>query len=625
MILQSLCRYYDVLAGDPGVKIPRLGYSTAKVSFALALSPDGEVANIVDLRTTDKKPRPREVDVPLQRSRANGVIPYFASDNAKYVFGVERMKRSEFERKGLDRPVEGNTLLRESDAEVVLVYKRSRECFMEFRALHHRVLDTLDDPGARCFLKFLDTWEPEKFLEHPKIVEYEDDILSGVNFVFECGGSCLHRNGAVRRAWEDYLSARADEEGYVARCLVSGRFGPVSRLHQKIKGVAGAQMAGASLVSFNDDAFCSYGKEQSFNAPVSEPAMFKYTTVLNHLLASLDNRLMIGDATTVFWAETRNRNCEDLVRFLIDPRDERGDDEEGGSAGTVGQQDKKKIQQVGDILNKVRIGGHLNRDDIGEDPDTNFFILGLSPNNARLAIRFWHVDSFGTFVARVARHHLDMEVVRSDFDPHYVSVYRLLKETVPQGSDAKAVSPLLGGLLMRSILCNTPYPVQMYGAILNRVRVEGRINFARAGFIKAYLLRLSRVGSMSFKEDLITMSLNEESPNVPYRLGRLFAVLEKTQSDTNRDLKSTITSKYFSSASSTPAVVFPVLLKLAQHHIAKSDWGARSSRSIEEILTGVDAFPAYLSLEEQGLFMLGYYHQRRANFRKKEDVSREVE
>jgi CRISPR-associated protein Csd1 len=170
---------------------------------------------------------------------------------------------------------------------------------------------------------------------------------------------------------------------------------------------------------------------------------------------------------------------------------------------------------------------------------------------------------------------------------------------------------------MRSILDGTPYPVPMYNAIVNRTKVERSINYARAGFIKACLIRMARARGEN--EEEITVSLNEENKDVPYRLGRLFAVLEKAQSDSNKDLKSTINSKYFSSASTTPAVVFPVLLKLAQHHIAKSDWGFKSEQSIQEILNGIDnEFPTFLNLEDQGKFMLGYYHQRKAFFKKKE-------
>ena len=319
----------------------------------------------------------------------------------------------------------------------------------------------------------------------------------------------------------------------------------------------------------------------------------------------------------MFWAETSKKIYENLAHFLIDPIDEPEEAVGEETKGEAATQDHQIRQLVSDILQKVRNGSHLEEKDLGVDPEkTNFYILGLSPNNARLAVRFWYKDSFGNFITRIARHYLDMNIERDNHWPQFLSVYRLLKETVPQNSKDKAASPLLGGLLMRSILENSPYPVPMYNAILNRVKVERSINYARAGFIKACLIRLARTRG-KHEEDMITVSLNEKSTSVPYRLGRLFAVLEKAQSDTNREIKSTITSKYFSSASTTPAVVFPVLLKLTQHHIAKSDWGFKSNQAIEEIMSGIDGFPATLTLEEQGIFMLGYYHQRRANYRKK--------
>jgi CRISPR-associated protein Csd1 len=623
MIIQSLCRHYDILEGDENVNIPKLGYSSAKVSFALVISPDGVLSHIVDLRSDDKKPKPKDMDVPIQKSRSSGVFPYFVCDNAKYVFGVEKVKRSEFEKKfdlasSEENSVE-HTVLEENDKEVTLVHRRSRECFEAFKTLHHSILDGLNDQEVRGFLDFLDGWNPEEFLENPKTREYKDDLLAGGNCVFECGGGFLHQKSAVRNAWETY--SQNETGNTFAQCLISGKVEPVAKIHQKIKGVVGAQSAGASIVSFNNDAFCSYGKEQSFNSPISESAMFKYTTALNHLLSSPSNRIRIADTTVVFWAETRENSCEDLAKFFFDPVEPDTKEEKNVEGSRL--QDTNKTKQIEDILNKVRIGKKVNQEDIGTDPEKNFYILGLSPNNARLAVRFWYVDSIGNLIEKLARHHLDMEIIRDDYGPRYVSVYRLLNETVPQSSDKKTVSPLLGGLIMRSILTNTGYPILLYSAILSRVKVDGSINFVRAGFIKAYLLRLSRAGLSNLNQDLITMSLNEESSNVPYRLGRLFAALEKAQNDTNREMKSTINSKYFSSASSTPAVVFPVLLKLAQHHIAKSEWGFRSNQLIEQILAGVDEFPAYLNLEDQGMFMLGYYHQRKAFFTKKEVPSSE--
>ncbi|MDV2481637.1 type I-C CRISPR-associated protein Cas8c/Csd1 [Methanoculleus sp. Wushi-C6] len=632
MIIQSLCRYYDILVEDEDVTISRPGYSSGKVSFALVLSPDGELSYIADLRSDDKKPRPKSMDVPLQEVRSSGIAPYVLCDNAKYVFGVEKLKRDKFEEKfpnpsGKDTSPD-YTILAGNEKEVVLVHQRSRDCFEAFRERQHAIFDALDDPGIRALLTFLDSWSPENFSKHSKLVEYMDDLLAGGNLVFECEGVLLHRKPSVRKTWERYSSdGRGDRDTFTAQCLVTGEMDTVARIHQNLKGVAGAQMSGASLVSFNDDSFCSYGKtgkQQGLNAPISESAMFKYTTVLNYLLARPDYRMRIADTTVVFWAETNGTACEDLASLFFDPREETEEDSDAAPSDPARVQDLRRIELIGAILDKVRKGQKIHTEDIGADPEANFYMLGLSPNNARLAVRFWHVDTFGNFIVRAARHHLDMEIVR-DGGPRYVSMYRLLRETVAPSSDNKAASPLLGGLVMRSILNGGPYPVQMYSAILNRTKVDRSINPIRAGFIKAYLLRLARAGLTNLQEDMITVSLNEENPSVPYRLGRLFAVLEKAQADTNREMKSTINSKYFSSASTTPAVVFPVLLKLAQHHIAKSDWGFRTTQAIEETLTGVDEFPAYLSLEEQGMFMLGYYHQRKANYKKKEEVAGEVE
>ncbi len=632
MIIQSLCRYYDILAGDEDAAIARPGYSSAKVSFALVLSPEGELSYIIDLRSDDKKPRPRVMDVPLQEVRSSGIAPYVLCDNAKYVFGVEKFKRSDFEKKFLKLSGKGNspdyTILAENEKEVVVVHQRSRDCFEAFKKRQHEVFGTLDDLGIRALFAFLDTWKPEEFCGHPKVMEYMDDLLAGGSCVFECDALFLHRKPSVKGAWEHYCGSNGNSAAVAAQCLVTGEVAAVARIHQNLKGVAGAQMSGASLVSFNDDSFCSYGKtgkKQGLNAPISESAMFKYTTALNYLLAHMEYRQRIADTTVVYWAETSGTACEDLASLFFAPPETVDRDGSKDPSDPERVQDWRKIELIGEILEKVRKGRKIHTEDVGADPETNFYMLGLAPNNARLAVRFWHVDTFGNFIERAARHHLDMEIVRGDYDPRYVSMYRLLEQTVAPGSDNKAASPLLGGLLLRSILNGTPYPVQMYTAMLGRAKVERSMNAVRAGFIKAYLLRLARAGLTNLQEDMITVSLNEENQNVPYRLGRLFAVLEKAQTDTNREMKSTINSKYFSSASTTPAVVFPVLLKLAQHHIAKSDWGFKTTQAIEETLSGVDEFPAYLNLEEQGMFMLGYYHQRKAFFKKKEEVASEGE
>ena len=571
------------------------------------------MTNIIDLRSDEKKPRPKEMEVPKQTARQVNVLPYYLCENVKYIFGVEKKKGDE-RKKILENPDKIISILQDTGTEITLVSVRSRECFNSFKELHHGLLDTIDDPRAKSLLIFLDAWNPDNFVEHPKISLFADDLLDGGSCIFQIGDEgYLHLIGALKNVWE--MKGSEDEEDiYMAQCLVCGEIKPISRTHQTIKGVAGAQISGASLVSFNNLCFESYGKKQSYNAPISAGAEFKYTTVLKHLIATRSNRIRIGDSTTVFWAETTEKAGEDLAMFLINPIDDEGTEASDESSEGTLVQDVRTREQVREILSKVKAGKPLSVQDIGTDPTTNFYILGLSPNNARLSVRFWHQDHFGDVVTRLARHHIDMEIIRDDSGPLYVSVFRLLRETVPKGSDNPEPSPIISGLLMSSILNNSIYPIQLYYTILSRIKVERSINYVRAAFIKAYLLRQIRSGLSQIPSEVVTVSLDEDNPSVPYRLGRLFAVLEKVQSETNKNMGSTITSKYFSSACATPAVVFPVLLKLAQHHIAKSDWGYKTKQWIEEILSGVEAFPAYLILEDQGLFMLGYYHQSKAFF-----------
>jgi len=614
------------MAGDPSVKIAKPGYSPAKISFVLVISKNGDLTNIIDIRTDGKKKQPKILEVPYQKPRTVAPAPYFACDTAKYVFGIEHVK--EDSKKGFPSD-DFLEVLATKEKEKIVVSKRSSECFEKFRILQHQLLGSSENEYIRSFLKFLDSWKPENSLKHPKVSEYKDEILAGGFLVFDVGGKYLHQHLIVRELWNScYRSLTGGDASNTAQCLVSGKTEAVARIHQKIKGVYNAQPAGAALISFNNDAFWSYGKNdenQACNAPIGESAMFKYTTALNFLLErESKNRIQIGDTTTVFWAESDKKSCENLAHFLIDPVEE-DDETEADSQGTARQQDRATRQLVSDILQKVKTGKYLEEKDLGVDPNTtNFCILGLSPNNARLAVRYWHEDNFGNFITQLARHHLDMEIERDSRGPQYISMYRLLRETVPKSSSDKASSPMFGGLLMRSILDGTPYPIPMYNAIVNRAKVERSINYARAGFIKACLIRMARARGKK-EEDMITVSLNEESTNVPYRLGRLFAVLEKAQSDSNKDLKSTINSKYFSSVSTTPAVVFPVLLKLSQHHIAKSDWGFKSDQWIQEVISGIDEFPTYMNLEDQGRFMLGYYHQRKAFFKKKENSEEKTE
>ncbi len=291
MIIQSLCSYYDILNEEN--KVSEQGYSKAKVSFAVAIDDEGRLEGIIDLRTGDKKPPPDQKIVPLQKSRSGkNQPPYFLSDNAKYVFGVEKLKKSKFEEDYESGDKGPFTVLEESEKYVIIVDESTRTRFESFKNFNISILKNLDDDSAKAFVKFMENYDPEQFLKDPKIAQYKDQILDNANFIFSNNGSYIHDNELVKRAWESYNSeSKEGNDCFVSQCLISGKIEPIAKTHQMINGVTNANSAGASLIGFNDDSFESYGKKQSYNAPVGESSMFKYTTALNYLLSEPKHRL----------------------------------------------------------------------------------------------------------------------------------------------------------------------------------------------------------------------------------------------------------------------------------------------------------------------------------------------
>lgn len=563
MILQALDKYYDRVRDDPETAIPVLGYGTQKIHFALVLNGDGKVAQVKDLREKVKnKNVPVSLIVPtIGKKRSVDISPNFMWDNTGYVLG---------------RDAKGDE-------------GRANKYFEAFKNFHKCIGKGSGDPGMEAVLRFLDSWHPENVSN----LKYWDEMV-GANLVFQLDGDTtyLHDRRAVREIWNRSFSA--NEPGIIATCLVRGEKAPIARLHPPIKGVQGAQSTGAGVVSFNLDAFLSYGKIQNFNAPVSENAAFTYTTALNYLLRfESRQKIRIGDSTTVFWTE-RNSPIEGFMGVILDPRDDSGD--------------------LGDIrlfLEAVRDGKHPPGI---EDPDLNFYILGLSPNASRLSVRFWHVSTVREISSRIGQHFRDLAIVRNEKDPEFPGTWRLLKETALQ-KKTDNIPPLLGGALMRAILTGTNYPQSLLSNLIGRIRADQTINYPRAAMIKACLNRKNRIHK---NKEEVTMSLDKESPNVAYRLGRLFAVLEKAQKDAIPGASTTIKDRYYGSASATPSTVFPQLLRLAQHHLQKAEYGYRTDKMIEEVMLGIEKFPAHLSLDDQGMFAIGYYHQRQAFYAKAE-------
>ncbi len=571
MILQSLVKLYDALVEKGMLEQP--GWLPAKVSWGLELDDDGHLLRVLPLEQEISKGKktvvsPQIMKVPAPVKRTVGVVPNFLCDNASYVLGVDQK----------DKP------------------ERARQCFMAFTQHHHELLTNCDHPAAVALLRFLETWQSESAIQHPALVGLFSEVTAGGNIVFCHGGMYLHEIPALKAVWQAAFDDDADNES--GQCLVTGRRAPVAVLHPSIKGVMGAQSSGASLVSYNATAFESFGKSQGSNAPVCTKAAFAYGAALNYLLSAPEHHLRMGETTVVFWAENAEAG---YAQFLMDIFD-------------TGMTD----QQLMDALKAVASGVQAIWNDEQLDPNNRFCILGLAPNAARLSVRFFLCGSFGELMKNVRRHQADLEIIKPAYDSKSeLSLWWLLQETVNQKSRDKTPHPQMVGDLARAILQGAMYPATLYEQVQLRIRAECEITRGRAAIIKAYLLRQPNF----MHKEVLTVELNEHTNYQPYLLGRLFSVLEALQEKANPGINATIRDKYFSSASATPAIVFPTLIRLAQAHLKKLDggWRIHFDRQIGEILQQMEKnYPARLSLQDQGVFQLGYYHQTQQRFVKKE-------
>jgi CRISPR-associated protein Csd1 len=360
-----------------------------------------------------------------------------------------------------------------------------------------------------------------------------------------------------------------------------------------------------------------------------------YGVALNYLLSNQNpnRKIYLGDTTVVYWAESENKGYASAFAALINPEFLEGESAEGQSAR------KKAEKKMGETAEKVQKGQALDTAKLREglDDSTRFYVLGLASNAARLAVRFYLTEPFGVLAERIMQHYEDLQIEKEFANqPDYLSPYRILAECVSpkvtrRDEEVKSSWSLLGGALMRAILTGAPYPEGLYAAMLNRMRHDSdetnekgktrsvKINYVRAAYIKAHLSRKYRRQDHNPYQEALQMSLNESFTHPAYVLGRLFAVLEKAQREAiGQNINATIKDRYFTSACATPASVFPTLLRLAHHWTGKAEYGGISDRRIQDLLGMLDAkpFPSRLTLEEQGVFALGYYHQRAAFYAK---------
>jgi CRISPR-associated protein Csd1 len=570
MILQALNQYYQRLQEDPKTNAPEFGFGNQGVHFCLLLDHKGNlVGQPMDLR--DEKGRARRIKVPGPVTRSVGIASNFAWDNTGYVLGADTKGKPE----------------------------RTAQTHAAFQELAAAVLDEVEDEGAEALLAFLENWQPEQAAALPGW-----DDMAGQNVVFQLDGEpgFLHDRPAFRQAWSRYLAADQSLEN--GMCLVTGENAPIPPTHAKIKGVPGAQTSGASLISFNFDAAVSYAKKQNLNAPVSERAAFGYTTALNHLLApNSPRKVQVGETTVVFWTDGPASDAEALF-----------------SAGMGGKQAEDNHLATRLEIYMATLARGKYPDALGR-PETPFYVLGLSPNAARLSVRFWHVGSVGSMARNLAAHYQALAIRRNyDNEPEHPSPWWLLKELAAQ-RDSRNISPLLSGQLIQAIIKHQPYPQTILAAALGRIRADRQIHYLRAAMIKAFLVRN--------RNQEIHMTLDRANTDIGYRLGRLFAIVERIQEKAVPEANATVRDRFFGSAAATPGRTFPIILKNAQHGLAKirkknHKLAGYYEKEIQEVTAEMDAgegFPASLDLERQGKFILGYYQQRQNFFTKKNDNS----
>lgn len=590
MILSALSDYYARLLDDPDSGIATPGYSQEKISYAIVLAADGGVVDVIDLRDANgRKPTPRLLSVPQPEKRTVAVKSNFLWDKTSYALGVSATS------------------------------KRSEQEHVAFKTLHRKALAGSHDPGLKALLAFLDNWVPEQFQKDSQFVRQGEAMLDA-NLVFRLDGEqrFLHENPAAREVWSRQQGQASS--GTSGICLVTGEQASLARLHPPIKGVNGSQSSGASVVSFNLDAFTSYGKSQGENAPVSEQAAFAYTTALNHLLRRDERnrqRMQIGDTTVVFWAHAPHSasaaEAEDMV-----------------AAAMLGGQntDDQVAQRLHDALEQVRqarplrdLPGHL-------DDSTKIFILGLAPNASRLSIRFWESQTLATFAQRLSAHYSDLALQPPAWHRPPTPQFLALQTAPVYGEKGKPkaedVPPLFAGELARAILTGTRYPRSVLSALVMRFRADGQISPLRVALCKGVLARDARLDKeqgRSFIKGELPVSLDPHNTDPGYLLGRLFSTLENTQrAALGGQINATIRDRYYGAASATPASVFPVLLRNAQNHLGKlrKEKPGLAVNLEREIGQTVDllgpSFPRSLLIEAQGRFAIGYYHQAQARF-----------
>lgn len=575
MILQALVAYYNKLAARGEISKP--GWAKAKISWAIELGDDGSVLGILPLKVESpdgKKQIPREILLPAPITKASSVRSNFLWENAEYLLGVQTKK-------------DGG---------------KTAERFAAAKELHDSLLADVHTPVAEAIKAYFAACDPAAIASMLPD-GCMDELRKGANLTFLYQNRFPGEFPELCAAWDAYYGGKKIGETFVD--VVTGEVVVPEATHPSIKNVQDAQPSGAALVSFNAEAFESFGRKQNLNAPMGKETAFAYTSALNSLTGDKDHRQHIGDMTVVYFAEDAEPVYQDVMDLCF-----------------AGSDDRVTDAELHSILQNIAAGKQTDFAGKTLSPDDRFYLLGISPNASRLSVRCFWQSSFGDVISRIKQHYDDITIV-TDNRSKWVDIplWALLRETVNPNANDKTPAPQMAGDTLRAVLTGGRYPETLYRRTLLRIRAEHDITRGKAAIVKGYLLRNTKHRKdYAYIKEAWTMALNETSNYTPYVLGRLFSTLEAVQSAANPGINTTIKDKYFNSACATPAAVFPILLKLANSHLKKLGGGlaVNYSKQIGALVARLEtAFPKTLSLEEQGAFILGYYHQTQKRFEKK--------
>lgn len=597
MILQALKEYYDRKAADSESDIAPEGFERKEIPFVVVIKPDGEFVNLEDTRElTGTRLIGKPYLLPRSKTRTGSKsyeTVFLLWDHIGYLFEYSKTDDAHDQKKATNQHKSWIKFINELPEEVK------------------------KDEGVAAVLLFYEINQIEKVKAHEKWSECIR--IPSCNVTFRLVNDKVPV--PCRSKVQEYVKSAADAvpeiendssiENISGTCLLTGEYGPIARTHNRTS----INKDTKSLVAFQKNSgYDSYGKEQCYNAPVSKSAEFAYTTALNTLLKSKNQRMLVGDAVTVFWADRNTQLETDLNMFFNEPPKDDPD---------------RNARAVKSLLVAVQNGSFIKT-----DSDNRFYVLGLAPNSARIAVRFWHNGTVPEMAGRFASHFIDTSIIHGAKEPESLPLYRLLVSTATQGK-SENIPPNLAGETMRAILEGLPYPQTLLQAAIRRVRSEQakkdrnsgktlpNVTYERAAIIKACLNRYARF--YNTKEEELKMSLDKENKNIGYRLGRLFAVMEKIQTrkftqNGGKEPNSTIKDKYYGAASSTPSTVFSTLIRLSNYHLTGlENRGERTNleKLKTEIFDGFCDFPHHLNLQEQGRFAIGYYHQKQDFFTKK--------